>query len=483
MRQSLLSAAVFLCLFSVPFPALADEETDALRQQIKQLEARLNQLERREQERAQASPAGASTPTATLESRVSVLERNDEIAAEAKAQAPKPPTIEVGNGKGITVTSPDKQYSFRFGAYVQGDNRTYLNGGGAPDTFLIRSARPIIEAKATDYFSGRLMLDFGQGTTRLLDAYTDFKPVPDSKLFSLRAGKFKVPLGLERWQAEQELLFVERGLTTNLVPFRDLGVMAFGELVPNRLSYELAVTNGAVDLGDNNIDNNSAKDINGRLFAYPFRQIGVPLLEDLGLGVAGSYGTHGGSAAAPNVVPAYLTTGQSPFFSYRSAAGSVVYANGTEQRLNPQAMYYHGSLGLLGEYVSDGQEVRRGATRRMLTNDAWMGIASYVLTGEDASFNGVRPSAPFDLAQGHWGAFEVVGRYGRLNVDSHAFPYFADITTSAKSATEMEAGINWYLNNAIKLNLDYAWTRFVGGAVSGDRAGEQVVMTRVQYRF
>ena len=50
-----------------------------------------------------------------------------------------------------------------------------------------------------------------------------------------------------------------------------------------------------------------------------------------------------------------------------------------------------------------------------------------MLTGEDASYRGVvKPSEPFSPGKGGWGAWELVGRYGELEIDDDAFPLFAD---------------------------------------------------------
>ena len=45
------------------------------------------------------------------------------------------------------------------------------------------------------------MMDFGNNNTQLLDAYGDYKA---ADALNIRVGKFKDPIGLERWQAEQE---------------------------------------------------------------------------------------------------------------------------------------------------------------------------------------------------------------------------------------------------------------------------------------
>ena len=153
-------------------------------------------------------------------------------------------------------------------------------------------------------------------------------------------------------------------------------------------------------------------------------------------------------------------------------------------RLNPQVYYYTGPFGFLGEYVKVDGDVRNGTKKASLTNDAWTLLASYVLTGEDASFDGVKVKNDFDLDSGQWGAWEVLGRVSQLNVDDKAFPIYADPTKSVKEAREYVAGLTWYLNNNLKWNANYAYTSFDGGAAKGtDRQNEQVVINRLQFRF
>lgn len=490
MKISLMSATAISAVLLASAPAFADAETEALKKEIKALEARINELEKRETAAAPIPKGYATSAPAVdkkLEQRVAIVERNQELAQEdAKAKAATTPAVSVGN-KGLLIASPDKQYSLNLRAYAQIDNRSFFDSGnhastGANSTFLVRTARPILEGKMTDYFNARLMWDFGQGNSRLLDAYGDFHPLPGNDIINFRAGQFKTPVGLERWQSEQEIEFTERAMTTNLVPFRDIGVMAYGQFIPDQLEYQLAYVNGASDLAINSVDADSNKDIDARLFAHPFRWADIPLLEGLGIGIGGSYGNHQGTATASNLTTGYLTPAQRVFYAYNAGA----FANGTQWRLNPQIMYYNGPFGAFGEYVRNTQEVKVGTTEGDLQNNAWFAMAGYVLTGEDASFDGVKPAHNFNPAKGEWGAFELVGRYGELNVDKRAFPLFANPTTSARNAYETTVGANWYLNNSVKVNLDYAYTTFDGGATlaaGGDKHDEQALLARTQLRF
>jgi phosphate-selective porin OprO/OprP len=150
----------------------------------------------------------------------------------------------------------------------------------------------------------------------------------------------------------------------------------------------------------------------------------------------------------------------------------------------PQGSYYLGAFSVLGEYVISRQDVRLNTTSAGLEQRAWQVTAGFVLTGEDASANGVKPSAVFDPADKTWGALELVGRVHALEIDEDAFPTFADSTRSASAAHAWAVGLNWYLNSNVKLVLDYEQTRFTGGAANGaDRAPEKALFGRVQFAF
>jgi phosphate-selective porin OprO/OprP len=108
-----------------------------------------------------------------------------------------------------------------------------------------------------------------------------------------------------------------------------------------------------------------------------------------------------------------------------------------------------------------------------------------VLTGEDASYRGVlKPAHPFALDGEGWGAFELVARYGELDIDEDAFPLYADAALSARRARAWGLGLNWYLNANLKLVFNHTHASFDGGAPLGaDREDEQVTSTRVQVAF
>lgn len=134
------------------------------------------------------------------------------------------------------------------------------------------------------------------------------------------------------------------------------------------------------------------------------------------------------------------------------------------------------------------QEISRAGVRKDIKNEAWQLAASWVLTGEDASFRGVNPRAPFAWGQGRWGAFEVAARVSRLDIDDAAFDgnasaRLANPNVSAREATDYGIGLNWYLNRYTKVVLNYDQTKFKDGATDGDRDDEKIFFTRFQAGF
>lgn len=442
-----------------------------------------------------ALPVAAATAEETLsvderwqalDQKIRILERKLELDQEqAAAKAKESVSVSAGE-KGFIIKSANGDHQLRLGGYVQFDGRFYLDdeNHSASDTFTLRRVRPVIEGTVAKHFDFRIMPDYGGGKTVLQDAYLNARYWPAAKI---QVGKFKAPFGLERLQSGTATLFVERALPTSLVPNRDLGLQLHGEFGEGTVAYALGVFNGVPDGGSGDEDSNDGKDAIGRLFIQPFLKTDVDWLKGFGIGIAASRGNAQGSLSSPDL-PSFKTSGQKTFFSYltnnpATAAGTVI-ADGRRTRLSPQAYYFAGPFGLIGEYVRSEQEVKKGAITEELAHTAWQVSGSWVVTGEEASFKGVKPKRPFDPTNGKWGALEVAGRYHELNVDDDAFPLFADAAKSAEKATAWGVGLNWYLNNNLKLVLNYEDTDFDGGAANGgDRPNEKLILSRFQVAF
>lgn len=430
-------------------------------------------------------PTSAGQPDIEeLDQKVRILERRLENAQEEAATKAKQSAVVGADKGGFFLKSADGNFQLKLRGYTQLDGRYFKGDKDTPvsNTFLFRTIRPILDGTVAKHFSFRIMPDFSSATTggatsSIVDAYLDFTYWPQAKL---RVGKFRPPVGIERLQGSTELNFLERGLPTNLVPNRDVGLQVFGESQDGVVSYAAGVFNGVVDVGSLDSDNNDDKEISGRVFFLPFKGKDKPELENLGLGVSASRGIQKGST-----LPSYKTPGQQTFFSY----GSTARSNGVFKRVSPQGYFYQGPFGLIAEYVRSSHRLDTTTPARApteLKHKSWQVAGSFVLTGEDASYKAVKPLNAFDPANRAWGAVELAARYGVLEIDPQTFPTFSSINNNAHKAKAWAGGVNWYLNNFAKFVADYELTKFTDGdsnGSSGNREDERIVFTRFQIAY
>jgi phosphate-selective porin OprO/OprP len=410
-----------------------------------------------------------------LEQKLLVLERKQEIQDEKVAVT----------DKGITLASADGANTVKLRGLAQLDSRLFFGDGGGVtnNAFVLRRARLILEGAFARNYSFQFVPEFAGSSVSIIDANFG---VALSKALAFKFGKFKSPVGLELLQSDSWTFFNERSIVSNLVPNRDLGVQASGEVLDGALNYTVGVFGGVPDGGSsNNADFDNEKDLVARLFASPFKRDPDSVLQGLSFGLAASVGRE---KSASGRTAGYRTDGQQTFFAY--SAGTI--ADGPSWRIAPQADYRRGPFGAIGEYVVSTVNVRPSATgvKTELQNKAWQLAAGYVLTGEDSSFTGVVPRTNFDFAGGTWGAFEVTGRYANLTVDDAAFPLYASAAGNADEATSIGFGLNWYLSKAVAFKFDYYQTNFGFNAAAPAtstspilRQDEKAFISRFQLSF
>lgn len=395
------------------------------------------------------------------------------VTALAAAQtAPAPPEPTVGFQDGFFVQA-NRDNRLLFGLVLQTDGRFSVDDPTPiTNTFTIRKARPTFSGRVARYFDFKVMPDFGNGTAAILDAYVDVRFSPR---FRVRSGKDKTPVGYELLQGDAFLTFPERSLASSLVPNRDVGIAAQGDLSP-KLFYAAGVFNGVND-GTNStadVDTNNGKDLAGRIVVQPFRHAAnnTGALAGFGFQIGGSTGEQVGT------LPVFRTSVGQTYFSYATGAAAA----GRRNRVSPAAFYFYRSLGVFGEYMRSTQTVTRLGASRAITNTAWDVTASYLLTGEAASYGIVRPASPLDPPTGQWGALQLVARYSALDVDDEAFTTAFAATGAADTARQLTAGLNWYPAAYVKYYATFERTTFEGGTAPA-RPDENVVLFRVQLGF
>jgi phosphate-selective porin OprO/OprP len=460
-----------------------------LEEKIRVMDERLALLERRLNDTARASAVAGIVPAAATPSQVVPATYTLPAAAPA-APAPAQASSVAGGAanvsarpEGFSIQSPEGDFrlGIQYQMHVDGRFTVDRNSETAPNSFYLRRTQAILDGILYERFHARFLSDFSDGRARVNDAYIDASVTP---WLSVRTGKFKAPVGLERLRSGMTLPLMERALPTQLVPNREIGVQFSGDVASSTVSYALGVFDGALDGSNTDGNTGDQKVFHGRLMTQPFANSSARHLSGLVFGLGGSYGAFEGSSEMTNL-PGYESTGGREFFRYRNdgTVADTTVADGTLYRLSPQGYYYAGPFGVMAEYVQSAQEVRRGGATAMMNHSSWQLVTSYVLTGDDGTYAGVTPDRPFDPSLGNWGALEIAARYTELNPDGEAFPVFADPGEAASEAKAWSLGLTWYLNRNIKLVFGYERTKFESAVPEVTFDTENLFLQRFQLRF
>ena len=450
-----------------------------------------------------------------LKQSIKVIDRKGELAEEAAAAKKKETPVVKAGADGFGFKSADGQHEIKFKALAQIDYRGFLDDSNDTNNtsgFDFRRIRPTIEGTVYGIYDFKFAPEFGEnktgtgsakdtgggvfkGNSGIVDAYIDarFKP-----WFQVQAGKFKPDVGLERLQSGSATKFIERSWVSNsILPNRDLGVNVHGDFFDKKLHYGVGLYNGVGDGGDTltSTDGNSNKEIAARLFTTPFKGQDS-ILEGLGFGIAATYAHSNGAGNGPTsansvtgLPDAIKTPGQqAKLITYATNLAST----GDKVRWTPQAYYFNGPLGLLAEYAQSEFDVTDGTYRaNNVKNDAWHITGSWILTGENASFGAVKPKNTYNPDGAGWGAWEVAARYQEINIDDKLFDgttHYLTSATQSKSAKAWALGVNWYLNNNVKVVADYENTYFEGSVTGAtpssiERPNERTLFTRLQLSY
>lgn len=474
----------------------------------------------------EAPPPTDSAAAADLNNKLADIDQTARIAARrieileeqlaAKAKEPAPATVQA-NEKGFGLRSGDGAFSILFRAQIQADSRWFLNDGALSDradTFLVRRLRPSVDGTLFGLVDFKIVPDFAGSQAVLFDGYLDAHPFP---WLRLRTGKFKTPLGLERLQADNDLVFIERALTQWLTPVRDVGAALWGDVAGGIVNYSVGIYNGAVDGANPDVDINHAKDVVARVLLQPFKAEGLSELGTLGLHFAISTGNRGpgtptaAAATATPQLPSFRSGGQSSIFSYLTSTTDptgTVFAHLRETRINPGLYYYYGALGILGEYVQSRQEVQKGNVTATLKHQAAHATVSVVIGGKNG-YDGATPTNRLDFSKGTLGALEIGARLNYLKVDDASFgsatdptaPVFADSKRSVGKAVGWAGALTYVPSRTVRFSVNFEQTRFTGGSSGSttttdpttmkttttttvaDRKTENALFTRAQVNF
>jgi phosphate-selective porin OprO/OprP len=306
-----------------------------------------------------------------------------------------------------------------------------------------------------------LSINRGLGSFNLRDVFLNFHY--DDRLM-LKFGRYKTPYTYEVYAiSNTDLLSPERSLyAMNIGLNREIGMMGWGQLFDKRLDYAAGIFNGPRNGFE---DFNNAKDVIAYLNARPFGTSEIPFLDHLNIGGSVDFGSQN-NPLLPEVFR--TATNASNSDGANAAAPALLAFNPNVREVGERALwnlhlaYFYKGLSVLAEWDSGFlgyATTNRPDARVRLPVGGYYASAGYFLTGETVTRRTqVKPIRPFDLRQGKFGlgAWEVHGRYSALNLDDRVFTAgLADGNLWTNDAYAIDLGLNWYINQYLKVYFDW----------------------------
>ena len=376
----------------------------------------------------------------------------------------------------LVLESPTSGYKLWFDSRVQADGAVYF---GAPDYAdaigagtSIRRARFAVKAQVNKDWYGEFDMDLANGLVELKDAIVRYTGIPN---LDLQVGNFKENFSIQRNTTSRYLQFIERPMVCSaLAPSRHLGFNAKYANGPIWASAGVFAQKVAgVEEWDLTADNN--KDF-GRNAGYSAtaKVVYRPLYKmdnaSLHLGAAISYRT-------PKVT-------DDSYGAYRASARNSTNIN-RKKYLDTDNMpgFHHNllyTLELAGHWDALRYEAAYMATDVYFNAEAadnvtkhfggWYAQAGYLLFGGKQRYDS-KGGKYTKVERGRdWGDVELCARYEYCNLNSG--------TIFGGSGEAYTLGINYYVNDNVKMQLNYQFNnndRYANGKgklfVGKDAAG------------
>ena len=364
----------------------------------------------------------------------------------------------------LVLESPTSGYKIWFDNRVQFDAAGFF---GAPDYadpigngVSIRRARFAIKAQVDKNWYGEFDMDLADGLVELKDAIVRYTGIPN---LELQAGNFKENFSIQRNSSSRYLLMIERPMVCSaLAPSRHLGINAKYDNPWLWVSAGLFAQEGAGEEERTNAADNN-KDF-GR---------GISLLDNTGYSATAKVvfrplcdlqnaSLHIGAAYSYRTTKTSMATGE--WGTYRASARNSTSINRKKYLdTNNLKDYDFNNLwtvelaghweGLRYEAAYIGDNVHFKETN--LTNDfgGWYVQAGYLLFGGKQRYDSKGAKYTRAIRGQKWGDLELCARYEYCNLnDTRAN---AKETVYGGSAEAYTVGLNWWVTNNVRMQLNY----------------------------
>lgn len=382
--------------------------------------------------------------------------------------------MRVNFGPGLEFETENEEDRFQIHNQTQLEGRFYNQPDQSPGAggFDVPRQRFIIAGRLSKPIEYDVSLESAYGTVNLLNAFLNWHY--DDRLM-VKFGRYKVPFLYEYYAiSNTDLLQPERSaFGANFGLNRMPGAQLWGQLLKKRLDYAVGIFDGP---RNQQLDFNAAKDVIAYLNVRPFEE--NPALEAL------KWFNFGGSVDFGNqnnpVYPTALRTsvsGTNNPGAFTAAPSFLQWNNNVIERgdralWSLHAAYFYKSLSLVGEwqggFADYGLTNPNSPGRTRVPLGGGYVAAGYFLTGEVVNRRSqVQPRKPFDLRKKSFGlgAFELETRYSLLTMGDQVFTGgLADPNLWTNRVETIDLGVNWYMNEYVKIYLDWQHAEF-GSAV------------------
>lgn len=363
-------------------------------------------------------------------------------------------------GPGFQIQSADERFRLQIHYESQIEARVWTPDDLIPANsgFFLPRQRFFFAGNITKTTEYELAINRGLGNINLLNAFLNFR-FGDQVM--LRIGRFFTPLFYDQYAVSNYwLLTPERSLfTTNLSTNRQIGAMLWGYLFDKRLDYAAGIFNGS----RNSFESlNNGQDFVGYLNARPFQNSQYAFAQNWNVGTSLAYGSQD-QAPVPS---SFRIGGGSPDANIPGVATLpfLILNPGVRERGerlvgSVHMAYFFRSLTVMSEwqYGYGNYALSADSPSDQIDFGGFYFQLGYFLTGEQIErrtrLKPLRPFAPVDEDQPRgMGAWEVVSRVSQLSLGKEVFTSgLADPDVWSNVATTTEVGVNWYLNEYMKL--------------------------------
>lgn len=349
------------------------------------------------------------------------------------------------------------------GAAFWGEDYQSLGNGVA-----FRRVRLGANVSVGEHLSGKIEAELTGGEFGLADAfirYTVFKGL------EFRAGNFKEAFSMESQNSSNDLLFLERApVVTAFAPDRHIGLQ--GTFIKKHFWLAAGIhfqRVKGIKEKNNSESNNKLGRNEGISYTGRFVWMSHSGSPDKGIsaGVSASYRTPKSDVSPDSPNSVRFDPSTSGINKIKFIDSGLITGVGHEWRTGVELAGYSNGFRMQGEYILN--RVSRTGSLPTEKFDGFYVQAACLLFGGRQVYNTGRAAFTQPLTGKKWGDIEVAARFDRLDMNGAA--------VYGGRSNQYTLGINYYINNNLKIQLNYAYTdtdRFAnadGSAAVGLNAG------------